>query len=328
MRSRRPDELWLSSDRKVSPRGTYQESRDRWTPRVLNSLGLPAGDSCPGMTAFCRDCYASSAEQSAGVRKLVQHNLALLQSCSSVEEMAVLLVDAIGRYERYAIRNHVMPLLFRVHWDGDFFSVDYARAWAVAVRLFPRIRFWVYTRSFRPPVDVIPELVGIPNLKVYLSIDAANHVEAEAQRARWPELHGAYCGRDYRRARGLRPEMQWSAVPCPENAGRMQLNAGGVGACVTCEICVDGRRDILFASSHREDVMVAGPRRRPRAESGAQRAESGAPVRHCAWCDRKLAPHVGRGRPRLYCDQECRWAASHDRQRRRAEGLQVRAIVR
>ncbi len=37
-------------------------------------------------------------------------------------------------------------MLFRIHWDGDFFNDEYAFAWKHVILNNPDIQFWVYTR--------------------------------------------------------------------------------------------------------------------------------------------------------------------------------------
>lgn len=160
--SQDPDVLHLTLDRKVSPLGIYQPSRDRWIAKVPNSFGLPAGESCPGKTPFCTSCYAKANERSAGVAELVGRNFRMLQDAGSIEWMAALLAEVVGVYTAEADRIGLPPeqRMFRIHWDGDFFSTDYAQAWAQVITENPGVRFWAYTRSFRAPVDVTPFLVA------------------------------------------------------------------------------------------------------------------------------------------------------------------------
>ena len=47
-----------------------------------------------------------------------------------------------------------------------------AAALEAVIRRHAHTQFWTYTRSFGDPVDVLPELTGISNLAVYLSVDA------------------------------------------------------------------------------------------------------------------------------------------------------------
>lgn len=247
-------ELHLSKDRKVSPRGIYQHSRSRWVPTVANSFGLPAGLSCPGKTEFCVSCYGARAEQYQGVEEALDRNLRLLLDAGTVDGMTVLLARMMERFKRDADRLELAgrDRIFRIHWDGDFFSIDYAAAWARVIAACPDIQFWAYTRSFTDPVNVVPTLAGVDNLNLYLSVDAANIDAAAPVLADWPGVHLAGCAVDYRHAREYAPD----AVICPENAGRMPLMEDGRGACVDCGVCPEGRRDVLFSTSHRLDAVA------------------------------------------------------------------------
>lgn len=264
-KDRPADGLWASYDQKVSPRqgwqGPWRSRPGRHIPRIGNSFGLPAGATCPGRTAFCLSCYGIRAERNPGVAPALTHNLELLLAANrrtGITGMADLLEDMLVRYDQEARHLDPPERIFRIHWDGDFFSTDYARAWADTIRDHPAVRFWCYTRSFRPPVDVIPILYGIPNLALYLSVDEGNRTHAAAQLAAQPTLMAAYCADDYQTARAIagprRDRNLTRPTPCPENAHRIPIADAGQGACVSCQICPEGRRDILFATSHREDA--------------------------------------------------------------------------
>lgn len=296
------DALKLTLDRKVSPRGTYQKSRNRWIAQVPNSFGLPAGDSCPGKTPFCESCYAVSSEQSAGVHDLVDHNFRLLTEAGTVEGMTSLLTGMIDVYVAEADHINLPPAerIFRIHWDGDFFSEDYARAWAETVRAYPDITFFAYTRSFVPPVNVVPTLSGIENLSLYLSADEWNIEAAQGLVREHPGVVLARCAVDYSHARELAADRP--SLICPENAGKIPLMSDGKGACVSCQLCTKGSRDVLFSTSRRENL--AFQLSFPIGEAALAR-----PGGHCAnpECCEPLPPQVGKGRPQKWCKPKCRW---------------------
>lgn len=294
--------LHLSKDRKVSPHGIYQASRDRWLPTVHNSFGLPSGESCPGKTPFCTSCYAAISENSQGVAEAMRYNLQLLTQARTVSGMTRLLAHMIARYRMEAQRIGLPPKdrIFRIHWDGDFFSTDYAQAWANVIRDNAGVQFWAYTRSFVPPVDVVPILAGIPNLVLYLSVDEWNAEHARAQVARYPDVLLAYCTIDYKTGRQLAGDRK--AIVCPENAERMPLMKDGRGACVDCQLCPKGRSDVLFSTSHREDVSVIGAPTIRRSNA----PEAREPVTDaCRGCRGAIERTTGPGRPRQYCES-CR----------------------
>lgn len=293
--------LKLSHDRKVSPRGVYQASRRRWIPTVPNSFGLPAGDSCPGKTPFCESCYAKVSENSERVGEAMRHNLALLQDAGSVDNMTVLLAEMVHRYVKHAERVGLTASdrIFRIHWDGDFFSRDYAEAWGRVIRAIPDVTFWAYTRSFVGPVNVVPILSGIDNLVLYLSADSWNIEEATRLVNIYPDVRLALCAEDYETGRAL---SERRAIVCPENAGKMPLMREGRGACVDCQLCPQGRSDVIFSTSHREFVEIPAPRIR---RDVAPKVATAKPDR-CRFCHAALEQRPGPGRPRVFCNALCR----------------------
>src|SRR5688572_29988658 len=125
--------LRRSADRKV----TNLVSPNGKTAKIANSFGLPAGrqHSCPGATATCeRVCYAGKLEKLyKGVLDVLTGNMQALAGLDQAA-MAVLLADMIAGFradcDRAEKRGARVPRDFRIHWDGDFFSVAYAAAWA------------------------------------------------------------------------------------------------------------------------------------------------------------------------------------------------------
>lgn len=305
--------LHLTKDRKVSPQGTYRgvyRGRDwGYLAKIANSFGLPAHVSCPGMTKWCEKiCYAHNLEKYNGVAGAMNRNWVALRG-RSVPEMVYMLNEMIDRYWRQCERLAI-PMkdrIFRIHWDGDFFSVEYAMAWALVCLAHPKIKFWTYTRSIHEPVNVIPTLAGIPNLKVYISTDEWNVDRANELASTYADVHLALCAVDYGIARTLvdRPADK-AALVCPENSGRVPLNEGGRGACVDCALCVDGRRDVLFSTSHRENSLE----NQIRLDLERHRSTPPDPIGPypCANpdCSSLIIPVSGKGRPRKWCKNECR----------------------
>ncbi|MGY1601678.1 GP88 family protein [Geodermatophilus sp. SYSU D00815] len=228
------------------------------TPGIANSFGLPAGPehSCPGATATCeRVCYSAKAERYTSVRAMLESNLRALKSHDRAG-MAYLLTGMIAGFrtdcERAARRGAVVPLDFRIHWDGDFFSYAYAEAWADTIRANADIRFWVYTRSFDPArLDVLQALAGLPNLTLYLSVDPDNVHAAKAARDRHPWAHWAYLAETFASGEHVLASVSGKRYPCPENGGRIPLITEKGSACIRCGVCLDGRGDVVFSSTKR-----------------------------------------------------------------------------
>jgi hypothetical protein len=251
----RQPRLELTNDRKVSPTGWFQQKGARWVPTGLNSFGLLAGDSCPDKTEFCKKCYAVKIEKNhRRTRAKMRRNLQILLQAGTVERMEALLGEMIGRYYRRAILRRLTrkQLLFRWHWDGDFFSLEYAEAAARVMLEFPQIQFFAYTRSF-VTVNVVPVLARVPNLSLYLSVDAWNVDAAHAVLKQGYKVKLALCAEDYASARKLARGRHTRI--CPENAGRIPLMDENGGACIQCGICVRGSADVLFSTAHVEDVL-------------------------------------------------------------------------
>lgn len=252
--------LRLSTDRKTSPIVRRQASKD--APRVANTFGLPAGISCPGRTAFCKDCYAGRLENAySSSARLVSDNWETLQKAGrSVPKLASLLRDVVAEWEIQASKVGA-DRIFRIHWDGDFYSIPYARAWARVIAEFPDVQFWAYTRTF----PAVRELAHLSNLALYISVDQFNIGDAGEILETCPTVRAAFCADTTDNAKALAAKLDRVAVPCPENIGRIPLvmdasrrrtiplkvGADGIGACAACRLCVVGRADVTFATTHK-----------------------------------------------------------------------------
>jgi Gene product 88 len=252
-----------SGDSKVSAK-VRRESR-KYTAKVFNTVGLFPGLSCPGATALCLSvCYAlaiASRYKDSG-RLLLHNTRQVLAAGDDVERLVRLLRPLIVRFRRESQR-HGTPLLYRLHWAGDFVSLAYALAWAQIIAENPDIDFWGYTRSFLEDMDVVPLLDGLENLTLYLSVDRENVGAARRVLTARPHMRVSTLGADPVEAQNLLGLLGRGRAPmCPENVGRMPLvvtpdrrmrrpevGEHGVGACAACRMCVDGVRDVGFSIS-------------------------------------------------------------------------------
>lgn len=249
--------LKRSADRKVSP--VIRKTAKSFTVKSKNSFGLPAGNefSCPGATSVCESiCYANKLEKLyKGVRGVLMHNWDLVSNANSTELYSLLhgmISEFVSECEKINAEK-----IFRIHWDGDFFSADYARAWADVIRAFPNVQFWVYTRSFTPALNVIPIIAGIDNLSVYLSVDSDNIEHARDILSEHPDVMFATLANTATEAKEMLPER---IISCPENVGRRiplivdRHNDGNAkGACAACGLCVNARNNVAFAISGKEN---------------------------------------------------------------------------
>ena len=240
--------LKLSKDRKVSTLSRFQLREGKAPvakPKVANAFGLPAIKSCPDFTAWCESvCYAFNLQRAwTTVDNLVTHNLNLLLDCgSNVSKMVALLDDAVSSVNWYGTEK-----VFRWHWDGDVFSRQYARAIAQTCLKHPDTQFWIYTRSFRYVADII----DIPNLTVYLSVDPHNIKAAKDTYKAFPNVLIAACADTWDESESIMREVVGRNAPrCPELTGKVPLvSPNGEGACVTCGLCIYGRNHVRFASN-------------------------------------------------------------------------------
>ena len=160
--------LLRSKDRKVANLVTPNGKQ----ASIANTFGLPAGKaySCPGATTVCESvCYAGKLEKVfPTVKKNLLHNWSLLKDADG-ETMVRLLNEMITEFKADCVKREA-PMLFRIHWDGDFFNDTYAYAWKVVIDKHPDIQFWVYTRVKSAALI----LKDVSNLSLYFSADSEN----------------------------------------------------------------------------------------------------------------------------------------------------------
>lgn len=260
--------LRLSGDRKVAPFMVRNGRPTDVQVLVRNTFGLPAFASCPGATSVCKQiCYAARTEHQwrHAIAHTVGRNWEILQAVGDNEDaitalLEELMADFHTDLRRAQRRGVLLPPLFRIHWDGDFYSLPYARAWRRVILAHPEITFWTYTRSFRPPVNVVPLLHGLENLTLYLSVDDDNVRDAKRVLAAHPRLLVSTLADTADEAEDLLSELGRRRAPvCPEVIGRVPLLSARAdrrrlpepgepaeGACVTCGMCIVGRADVRF----------------------------------------------------------------------------------
>ena len=235
--------LKRSFDRKVanavSPNGK--------TATIANTFGLPAGKafSCPGATSVCESvCYAGKLEKLfKGVKANLLHNWDLVKDADhdTIEE---LLTDMINDFRADCVKKDA-PLLFRIHWDGDFFNDTYTFAWKHVILNNPDIQFWVYTRVKSAAVM----LKNIDNLSLYYSTDSENKSIGIGLKTD----HGirlAYLAKNFAIGQSDMKELtNRPGAKCPENNKQIPLISKQGSACVSCSLCVYSKSDIIFSAS-------------------------------------------------------------------------------
>lgn len=235
--------LHRSHDRKVANMVTPSANS-----LIANAFGLPAGRqySCRGMTSYCGEiCYAGKLERVfKGLLPKLMENWELLQACADQSAIEALLEEMVQDFE-YECKKYSADRLFRIHWDGDFYSDDYARAWRAVIQRHPETQFWTYTRV----ASVVPILIGLDNLSLYFSADRDNKEIASQLR----EKHGvnvAYLDDTFNQAKEVMLEILGKpAARCPENNKALPLIDKEGSACAKCRLCVDGRASVLFSKT-------------------------------------------------------------------------------
>jgi hypothetical protein len=214
---------------------------------IANTFGLPAGKdfSCPGATSICESvCYAGKLEKLfKGVKANLLHNWSLLKDSDQLT-MEKLLTNMINDFRADCVKKNA-PMLFRIHWDGDFFNDDYANAWKTVINNNPDIQFWVYTRVKSAALI----LKDVSNLSLYFSADSENVKTAidlkinSGVRMAYLSKNFAIGQADVKKITG-RP-----AAKCPENNKQIPLISTNGSACVSCSLCVYSKSDIIFSAS-------------------------------------------------------------------------------
>ena len=235
--------LKRSNDRKVANLVTKNGKQ----AAIANTFGLPAGKdySCPGATSVCETvCYAGKLEKLfKGVKINLMHNWDLLKD-ADLQTMYTLLSEMIAEFKTDCVKKDA-PMLFRIHWDGDFFNDDYTHAWRMVIEEQPDIQFWVYTRVKSAALI----LKDIANLSLYYSTDSENKtIGVELKKDHGVRL--AYLAKNFAIGQADMKELMGKpGAKCPENKKAIPLISTAGSACVSCSLCVYSKSDIVFSAS-------------------------------------------------------------------------------
>ena len=235
--------LLRSKDRKVANLVTPNGKQ----ASIANTFGLPAGKaySCPGATSVCESvCYAGKLEKVfPTVKKNLLHNWELLKNADH-DTMEALLSEMINEFRNDCVKRNA-KMLFRIHWDGDFFNDEYAFAWKHVILNNPDIQFWVYTRVKSAAVM----LKGIDNLSLYYSTDSENKAIGIGLKTD----HGirlAYLAKNFAIGQAdMKALTNKPGAKCPENLKAIPLISQKGSACVSCSLCVYSKADIVFSAT-------------------------------------------------------------------------------
>ena len=238
-----PMKLKRSNDRKVANLVTKNGKQ----AAIANTFGLPAGKaySCPGATSICESvCYAGKLEKLyKAVKAVLLHNWELLRNADE-PTMVDLIENMIAEFKAECVKKNA-PMLFRIHWDGDFFNDTYTRAWQYVILNNTDIQFWVYTRVKSAALM----LNNISNLSLYYSTDDENKEIGHELKVN-EGIRLAYLGKTFAVTESVMKELTGKpGAKCPENMKSIPLISNAGSACVSCGLCVYGKADIRFSAS-------------------------------------------------------------------------------
>jgi hypothetical protein len=235
--------LLRSKDRKVANAVTPNGKQ----ASIANTFGLPAGKaySCPGATSVCESvCYAGKLEKVfPTVKKNLLHNWELVKDADH-DTIEALLEEMIADFKADCVKREA-PMLFRIHWDGDFFNDTYTFAWKHVILNNPDIQFWVYTRVKSAALM----LKGIDNLSLYYSTDSENKdTGIELKKDHGVKL--AYLAKNFLIGQAdMKALTNKPGAKCPENLKAIPLISTKGSACVSCSLCVYSKSDIVFSAT-------------------------------------------------------------------------------
>jgi hypothetical protein len=235
--------LLRSKDRKVANAVTPNGKQ----ASIANTFGLPAGKaySCPGATSVCESvCYAGKLEKVfPTVKKNLLHNWELLRNADT-DTMVLLLDEMIMEFRKDCEKRNAQ-MLFRIHWDGDFFNDTYTYAWKTIITNHPDVQFWVYTRVKSAALI----LKDIDNLSLYYSTDSENKAIGIGLKTD----HGvslAYLAKNFEIGQAdMKALTNRPGAKCPENKKSIPLISQQGSACATCKLCIYEKSDIVFSAS-------------------------------------------------------------------------------
>jgi hypothetical protein len=235
--------LKRSNDRKVANLVTKNGKQ----AAIANTFGLPAGKnySCPGATSICESvCYAGKLEKVfPSVKVNLLHNWELLRNADYLT-MLNLISEMIVDFKADCVKKNA-PMLFRIHWDGDFFNDTYTTAWSDVIKLNQDVQFWVYTRVKSAALI----LKDISNLSLYYSTDDENKEIAHDLKLN-DGIRLAYLGKTFAVTESTMKELTGKpGAKCPENMKSIPLISNAGSACVSCGLCVYGKADIRFSAT-------------------------------------------------------------------------------
>jgi hypothetical protein len=158
------------------------------------AFSLPRSKTCIGATETClRLCYGRGIRYQAKAQKAKRERnfrtVELLLAQGGPELLAENLLGLIDQARpldflssKYIGGKTSLPWTYRAHDTGDYWSVDYVHAWYLTAQKRPECSIWFYTRSFndKAVIEALTELVALPNVGGWLSLDRDNYIQGLA----------------------------------------------------------------------------------------------------------------------------------------------------
>jgi len=120
-------------------------------------FSIPAVKTCPNCRDCAASCYARKAEKVyPQVLPCRERNYSATQDLEQFEEDMIALIKDTQR----KAKKH-KPSAVRIHESGDFYSKEYAEAWARIARACPELTFYGYTKAPWMLPEDIPENMNI-----------------------------------------------------------------------------------------------------------------------------------------------------------------------
>lgn len=237
--------LATSKDRKVANVVTTNGKQ----AAISNTMGVANGNafSCVGATEYCESiCYAGKLEnlfKGVGAQMLSNYNML---KDASYEDMLYMLEPLIAKFVVES-RKHNAEMIYRIHWDGDFFNADYIDAWVAIIREYSMVQFWVYTRN--DTAAIILANNELPNLSLYFSADPDN--EDIARWLFWEfGIRPAAVAETFAESQAMVKRITGKVgAKCPEQTKQIPLISEAGSACSVCRLCVDNKANISFSRS-------------------------------------------------------------------------------
>lgn len=240
------------------------DSKVRFRKTQKNTFGLLPGitGTCPKATVGPGGCSHIAKGRKIptcyvfrlmscykGVKPVLSHNTHLIKTADHKTKVQ-LLKKEFQRFKTAELKQKEPKLHYRIHWSGDVYDMNYAKALSEAMNAFPDIEFWNYTRTF----DVATYLAdNTPNLVQYLSLDPVNFEEGLQVFLDWmksdpPHSNLTICYMNKtddfnERLESLKEKHpEWSnysprLMGCPVDEGIIPIEGG----CGVCRMCLIGR---------------------------------------------------------------------------------------